>query len=98
MIRITALAALLLSLSYAWADPCKSGLAPNQRPGVVVSRRGKKISPLGAPTDDQMVGDIKEAKRTNAEREQTREKKDFLHPGARMQLALRANVKDTYRD
>ena len=33
MMRILALGVVFLSFSAAWADPCKSGLAPNQRPG-----------------------------------------------------------------
>ena len=34
---------------------------------------------------------------TDAEREQTGQEKNFFHPGARMQLALRANVKYRHR-
>ena len=33
-------------------------------------------------------------RKSDAERDQRRQKKDFLHPGARMQFALRANIED----
>jgi hypothetical protein len=37
-------------------------------------------------------------RKTDAEREQARQEQDFLHPGARMQFALRANIKDRNGD
>ena len=35
---------------------------------------------------------------TDAEREQAWQEQDFLHPGARMKFALRANIKDRHRN
>ncbi len=37
-------------------------------------------------------------RKADAEREQTREKEYFFEPGARVQLALRADIKRRYRN
>ena len=37
-------------------------------------------------------------RKTNAKGEQARQKKNLFHPRSRMQLPLRANIKNRYRD
>lgn len=66
-------------------------LAPGQVPGVLFANRRERLGVEAAPTEGQMLSNVKESKRTNAEREQITIKL-FVAAGAKYDPA-RAVVK-----
>ena len=61
-----------------------------------ILRRARKIGLMIKDRLEHRSGVIE--RKTNAQREQTGQEKDFFHPAVRVQLALRANIKYRHRD